>query len=97
MKKYQIIINFKKGWEFDEMMCIHRNYINFLINSDVVDVYALVMETNQILIILNARDKSEANTYIMKSPLYRYFLPYSVDEISVYDGQALRFPALQLN
>jgi hypothetical protein len=96
MKKFQIEINFQIDDEFMSLVPIHRNYINFLINNDVIDMYAVSMESQRIWITLNAETKAEVDQYLMKSPLFRYW-DYEVEELFVYDGQLFRFPCFQLN
>ena len=74
----------------------HRTYINFLINNNTIDNYAVSMETLRSWIIFNATDKKQVEKYLIKSPLFKYWA-YEIDELFVYDGQIYRLPKLELN
>lgn len=74
----------------------HRTYINYLINKQVIDSYAVSMESQTVWITLRAKTKTEADQYLAKSPLYKYWT-YQIEELYVYDGQLFRMPTLQLN
>ena len=74
----------------------HRTYINYLINKDVIDSYAVSMETQTVWITFNAMSKSEVEQLLSKSPLYKYWT-YNIEELFVYDGRLFRLPLLQLN
>jgi hypothetical protein len=96
MKKFQVEILFQIDDEFMSLVPLHRNYINYLINNDVIDMYAVSMESQRIWITINAETKTEADQYLMKSPLFKYW-DYEIEELFVYDGQLFRFPFFQLN
>lgn len=96
MKKFQVEILFQIDDEFMSLVPLHRNYINYLINNDVIDMYAVSMESQRIWITINAETKTEADQYLMKSPLFKYW-DYEIEELFVYDGQLFRFPSFQLN
>jgi hypothetical protein len=96
MKKFQVEILFQIDDEFMSLVPLHRNYINYLINNDVIDMYAVSMESQRIWITINAETKTEADQYLMKSPLFKYW-DYEIEELFVYDGQLFRFPCFQLN
>jgi hypothetical protein len=96
MKKFQVEILFQIDDEFMSLVPLHRNYINYLINNDVIDMYAVSMESQRIWITINAESKTEADQYLMKSPLFKYW-DYEIEELFVYDGQLFRFPCFQLN
>ena len=74
----------------------HRNYINQLINNNVIDSYAVSMESQSCWITLNAISKTECDAILAKSPLYKYWT-YNIEELFVYDSQQYRLPAVQLN
>jgi hypothetical protein len=82
--------------EFMELVPPHRTYINYLINKEIIDHYAVSMETQRIWITLNAQGKNEAGTLLEKSPLYKYW-SVEIDELFVLDGQHYRLPAVQPN
>ena len=96
MKKYQVTIAFVLNDEFMELVPPHRTYINFLINKEVIDQYAVSMETQKVWITLKAEDKDAVEKILQKSPLYKFW-NYEIDELFVLDGQHFRLPAVQPN
>ena len=74
----------------------HRTYINYLINQGIIDMYAVSMESKTVWITINAKTKTEVDTLLVKSPLYKYWT-YIIEELFVYDSQQYRLPKLQLN
>ena len=96
MKKFQVTIKFEMSDEFMELVPAHRTYINFLINKDVIDQYAVSMESQRVWITLNAENKAEVEKLLEKSPLYKFWTS-EIDELFVLDGQHYRLPAVQPN
>ena len=96
MKKYQAIIKFKIDEDFMTLVPPHRTYINYLINEGIIDMYAVSMESKTVWITINAKSKTEVDTLLIKSPLYKYWT-YIIEELFVYDSQQYRLPKLQLN
>ncbi len=96
MKKYQAIIKFKIDEDFMTLVPPHRTYINYLINQGIIDMYAVSMESQTVWITINGKTKTEVDTFLMKSPLYKYWT-YNIEELFVYDSQQYRLPKLQLN
>jgi hypothetical protein len=96
MKKFQVTIRFEMTEEFMDLVPPHRTYINYLINKDIVDQYAVSMETQRVWITLNAKDKEEVEKILEKSPLEKFWT-YEIDELFVLDGQHYRLPAVQPN
>ncbi len=96
MKKYQAIIKFKIDEDFMTLVPPHRTYINYLINQGIIDMYAVSMESKTVWITINAKSKTEVDTLLIKSPLYKYWT-YIIEELFVYDSQQYRLPKLQLN
>jgi diphthamide synthase (EF-2-diphthine--ammonia ligase) len=96
MKKYQVTIRFEMSEEFMELVPEHRTYVNYLINKDVIDQYAVSMETQRVWITMNAKDKQEVEKLLEKSPLHKYW-KIEIDELFVLDGQHFRLPAVQPN
>ena len=96
MKKYQVTIKFEMSDEFMELVPPHRTYINFLINKEVIDQYAVSMQTHRVWITLNAETISEIEKILEKSPLFKFWT-YEIDELFVLDGQLFRLPAVQPN
>ena len=95
-KKFQVTIRFYMDEEFMKLVPQHRVYINDLIDKSTIDYYAVSMETQRSWIIINALDKKEVEEYLAKSSLHNYWT-IEIDELFVYDSQAYRLPALQLN
>jgi hypothetical protein len=87
---------FRMDDEFMTLVPSHRTYITHLIEKGVIDQYVVTMETQRSWITLSAKDKSDVDQYLVKSPLYKYWT-YEIDELFVIDGQHYRLPALQLN
>lgn len=96
LNKYQVTIRFTMDEHFMSYVNSHRVYINSLIEKNVIDYYSVSMETQRSWMIFNAENKKEVETYLTKSPLYKYWT-VEIDELFVYDGQTYRLPALQLN
>jgi hypothetical protein len=82
--------------DFSELIPPHRTYINYLINSNVIENYAVSMETQHIWITMNGESKKEITKVLSKSPIYKYWT-LVVDELFVLDGQHYRLPAVQPN
>ena len=96
MPKYQVTIKFRMAEEFTELIPPHRTYINYLINTNVIEHYAVSMETLRIWITMNAESKREITKVLSKSPIYKYWT-VEIDELYVLDGQHYRLPAVQPN
>ena len=96
MKKYQVTIRFEMTDNFMELVPPHRTYINYLINKDIVDQYAVSMETQRVWITMTANNKKEAEELLKKSPLYKFWT-IEIDELFVIDGNHYRLPAVQPN
>ena len=96
MKKFQAIIHFEMDDDFMNLVPPHRTYINYLINKNIIDSYAVSMESQTVWVTINAETKSDVEGYLSKSPLHKYWT-YNIEELFVYDGQIFRLPALQLN
>src|SRR5689334_14667156 len=73
MKKYQVTIHFEMDDKFMELVPPHRTYINYLINKDIIDQYAVSMETQRVWITLTAKGRNEVDKLLAKSPLYKYW------------------------
>ena len=79
-----------------ELVPPHRTYINYLINKDIVDQYAVSMETQRVWITMTAKSKKEVEELLKKSPLYTFWT-FEIDELFVIDGNHYRLPAVQPN
>jgi hypothetical protein len=96
MKRYQAIIQFTMDDQFSTLIPAHRTYINYLINKNVIDSYAVSMESQTVWITINAETKEEVEELLVKSPIYKYW-QYRIEELFVYDGQLFRLPTIQMN
>jgi hypothetical protein len=96
MPNYHVTIYFEISDEFLGLVPAHRTYINFLINKNIVDHYAVSMETQRAWITLNAEDKNDVEKILAKSPLHRFWT-FEVDELFVLDGQHYRLPEVNPN
>ena len=96
MKKFQAIIKFTMDDQFMSLVPPHRTYINYLINKNIIESYAVSMESQTVWVTFNAEDKAEVDKYLSKSPLYKYW-NYVIEELFVYDSQTYRLPSLQFN
>ena len=96
MKTFLVNIKFEFSDDFMSYVPEHRTYINMLINTNVIESYAVSMETHRSWIILNAETKTEVDNILAKSTLYKFWT-YDIDELFVYDSQNFRLPKLELN
>jgi hypothetical protein len=96
MPKYQVTIRFEMSEAFMELVPEHRIYINSLINTGVIDHYAVSMETHRAWITLNAEDKKETAKILERSPLSKFW-NFEIDELFVLDGQHYRLPEVNPN
>ena len=96
MKRFQAIIHFEMDDEFMTLVPPHRTYINYLINKNIIESYAVSMESQTIWITINAETKTQVEQYLIKSPLNNFW-NYTIEELFVYDGQTFRLPSVQLN
>jgi hypothetical protein len=96
MQKYQVTIKFEMSDEFMDLVPAHRTYVNYLINNNTIDQYAVSMETQRVWITVNAETKKDIEKILKKSPLYKFW-DFEIDELFVLDGQLYRLPAVQPN
>lgn len=96
LKKFQATIQFEMDEQFMTLVPPHRVYINDLIDKNIIDYYAVSMETQRSWMIFNAESKKAVEKYLVNSPLHKYWT-VEIDELFVYDSQSYRLPALQLN
>lgn len=96
MKTFIVNIKFDLPDNFMDYIPEHRKYINSLINNNVIESYAVSMESKKSWIIINAESKIAVDKILVKSTLYRFWT-YNIDELFVYDSQNFRLPKLQLN
>ena len=96
MKKFQVSIQFITDKEFMDLVPSHKTYINYLIGKEIIEHYAVSMESPRIWITLNAEDKVAIEKILAQSPLFPYFT-YEAYELFALDGQNYRLPTLQMN
>ena len=96
MNKYLVTIEFE--WTEDSMQLIpeHRNYINWLIEQQILEHYAVSMEVQRLWITINASNKKEVEKLLSKTPFYPFW-KLDICELIVWDGQNYRLPVVQLN
>jgi hypothetical protein len=96
MKKYLVTIIFEWNEEMMQLIPEHRDYINELIDEQVIEHYVVSMETQTTWVTINAENKREARKILSKSPFFKHW-KLKVNELVVWDGQNYRLPAVQLN
>lgn len=96
MKTFLVSIKFEFPDDFMKYVPEHRTYINMLINTNIIESYAVSMESKRSWIIINAETKDEVDKILFKSTLYQFWT-YEIDELFVYDSQNFRLPKLELN
>ena len=83
--------------DFMSLIPSHRVYINNLIEKAIIEQYLVSMETQRVWITFTANNKEEVEQRLKKSPIFKYWTSFEVDELFVIDGQHYRLPALQMN
>lgn len=96
MNKYQVTINFKWNEAAVPVLEKHRNYIDSLINDQVIEHYAVSMETQTAWVTINANNKTQVRKLLNKSP-FQKFWTLQINELVLWDGQNYRLPLVQLN
>ena len=96
MKKFQVTIQFITDKEFMDLVPSHKTYVNYLINKEVIEHYAVSMECQRIWITLKADSKAAIEKILKKSPLFPYFT-FESHELFALDGQNYHLPTLQMN
>ena len=74
----------------------HRTYVDYLINKQVIEHYAVSMEVQTVWITINASNKNEVKKILSKSP-FKKFWKFEIHELIIWDGQNYRLPVVQLN
>ena len=96
MKKFIVIGQFHWNEEAMEAVPAHREYINELIDDQVIEHYAVSMEVQMVWITINAANKTEVRKILSKSP-FKKFWKLEINELMIWDGQNYRLPVVQLN
>ncbi len=96
MNKYLVTAQFDWKEEAMDVIPEHREYINSLIDDQVIEHYAVSMEILTVWITINAKNKNEVKRILNKSPFKKYW-KLEVHELIIWDGQNYRLPVVQLN
>ena len=96
MKKYLVTATFQWNEEMMKLIPDHRAIINSLIDEQVIEHYVVSMEIRTAWVTINAKTKLQVRKLLSESPFYKFW-KLTINEIMVWDGQAYRLPAVQLN
>jgi hypothetical protein len=96
MNKYLAIIEFVWNEQAMNIIQEHREYINNLIDDQVIEHYAVSMEIQTVWDTINAQNKMSARKLLNKSP-FKKFWKLQIHELIIWDGQNYRLPIVQLN
>jgi hypothetical protein len=96
MTKYQVTIEFNWNEEAMKIIQQHRDYINSLIDDQVIEHYVVSMEIQTVWVTINAENKTDVRRILNKSP-FRKFWKLRINELIIWDGQNYRLPLVQLN
>jgi len=96
MNKYLVSIQFEWNEFTMELIPAHRQYINDLIDQQILEHYVVSMEAQRLWITINGDSKDEVERILSKTPFYPYW-SFEINELIVWDGQNYRLPVVQLN
>ena len=96
MKKYLVTVRFTWNEAAMDVIPAHREYVNKLINEQVIEHYVVSMEIQTVWITINANNKTEVRRVLTKSP-FNKFWKFEINELIIWDGQNYRLPVVQLN
>jgi hypothetical protein len=97
MKKYQITISFTMDDDFMSYIPEHRIYLFELMSKNIIETYAVSLESFTCWILINAASKKNAKEIILQSPLSIYWHEIKIDELFVYDNNNYREGSMSLN
>lgn len=86
---------FDKG--FIALIPSHRDFINQLLNEEVVEAYAISSDRSRGWVTMNGDDAAAFQTIEAQFPLYLYFKGIEIDELLIFDSASTRFPHINLN
>jgi muconolactone delta-isomerase len=81
---------------FMDLVPDHRVYVNSLIEKNIIEHYAVSMDSYRSWILFNADSEEEVEEYLSQSPLHKYW-KVEIDRLFVYDGITYRLPDVVLN
>ncbi len=96
MNKYLVTVTFEWNEETMKIIPQHRDYINSLIDEQVIEHYAVSMEIQTVWITINAKNKTDVKKILSRSPFHKFWKLH-IHELIIWDGQNYRLPVVQLN
>ena len=96
MNKYVVTAQFEWNEQAMEVIPDHRAYITSLIDSLVIEQYAVSMEVQTVWITINAETKGEVRDLLNATPFSPYWTIH-IHELIIWDGLNYRLPVVQLN
>jgi hypothetical protein len=98
IKKYMLTFDFTMDDDFTSFIAPHQTLVNRLIDTHVIDHYAISMEAKKGWIIFKTDTKEQIEGYMSQSPLYDYLNNFDISELFMLDGPHLRLPTnVELN
>jgi hypothetical protein len=94
--KFHAEMSYQFSTEFLQDTPGHREYMSELIKENIVDTYITSTESPRMWMIINARNKFEAEQYLTKSPIYKY-LTIHIEPVFSYDGALYMPTKFELN
>ena len=83
--------------EFIALIPSHRDFINHLLNENVVEVYAISSDRSRGWVTINGDDAAAVQAVVEQFPLYHYLRGVEIDELFIFDSTASRFPLISIN
>ncbi|TGE16401.1 hypothetical protein [Hymenobacter elongatus] len=99
MAKFVVTLRFPDSFdaEFIALIPEHRSLINQLIESNVVEAYAISANRTRGWVTMNGSSEEVIRNTVEQFPLYPFLLQVEIDELFVFDSTASRFPRISLN
>jgi hypothetical protein len=83
--------------EFLALIPPHRALINQLIESNIVEAYAISATRTRGWITMNGQTSEAVRAIVEQFPLYRFFSRVEIDELFLFESSTSRFPPVSLN